>query len=110
MLHKFVAVYVPGTLDGNTPLADSVRIETVRKIARALSEKFGGATCTDGTGYWLSSSGYIVEERVTIVKSFYADDVSNDALDFTRALALDLKNGLLQEAVTIETESGIDFV
>lgn len=109
MFCKHVSIYVPGTSGVNGELSASERQKHIRKIAGAFSDHFGGATATNGTGFWKPESAGLVEESVTIVKSYYADDIT-DALDFARSLACQLRDDLGQEAVTIETQDGILFV
>jgi hypothetical protein len=111
MLHNFVSVYVPGTngLPGtkNTLTADG-QAQYARETARRLAAKFGGATTTQATGYYVADNGELVEETILIVKSFY--DQAADALEFACSVAAWLKSELSQELVSVETETGLQFV
>ena len=108
MLNKFVSLYVPSTNKGKT-ITRRVHNAYVREIAEQFSTHFGGCTCTQGVGYWKSESSGLVAERVTIVKSYYSIE-SDIALSLAQTLANSIKTRLGQEAVSLETESGIDFV
>jgi hypothetical protein len=111
MLNNFVAVYVPSTngVAGKTRLTSKQQAQEVRKVATRLSSQFGGATATRGTGFYVTNAGDLIEESVVIVKSYY-DSPIDSALEFARGLALEVKQALQQEAVTIETEAGIEFI
>lgn len=112
MLNNFVAVYVPGT--NGLPGTDKSELDpTTQKryaceIARRLASKFGGATSSPAVGYYVADNGVLVEESIIIVKSFY-DNIA-DAVNFALDAAAWLKSELHQELVSVETESGLQFV
>jgi hypothetical protein len=109
MLTQYVSVYVPGTKQTNVKLSARDRSIYTDKIARQLSDKFGGSTATRGIGFYVSNNGELIRENVTIVKSFYAGD-SAAAFEFACKLGRQLKTELSQESVTIESNEGIEFV
>lgn len=109
MLHNFVSVYVPGTTGLNGDLSPEQQTQYTQETARRLSAEFGGATASTASGYYVSDSGVLVEERVIIVKSYH-DSPVDSALEFARTIAQWLKDELSQELVSIETESGLEFV
>jgi hypothetical protein len=109
MLTQFVSIYVPGTKQASIKLSARDRSIYTDKIARQLSDRFGGSTATRGIGFYVSNSGELIRENVTIVKSFYAGD-SNEAFEFACNLGRQLKSELSQESVTIESNDGIEFV
>jgi len=112
MLHNFVCLYVPDTLQGNTKAGENVHLEAVRKVASELSAKFGGATVTQALGYWVSDAHGLIEDKISQVKSYYDTGTvsSADAITLAREIAERLKVEFSQEAVTLETEEGIDFI
>lgn len=111
MLKNYIAIYVPGTRVGNSPLDSEVKTLIIRKIAGELSDKFGGASAYPIQGFWLSDVHGLIEESITVIKSYYDDTIpSIEALEFAHHIARGLKTELQQEAVTVETESGIDFI
>ena len=109
MLKQFVSVYVPGTHDISHAIDSKKRALIVDNIARRLSSKFGGATSTSGIGYYVSNTGQLIREKITIVKSYHDHDPAA-ALEYTSVLARELCHELTQESVTIETNDGIDFI
>jgi len=112
MLHNFVSVYVPGTngLPGTekSDLSNSEQSRYAREVALRLSSKFGGATSAPAIGYYVADNGVLVEEPVIIVKAFH-DHVA-DAFEYACTVAAWLKSELCQELVSVETESGLQFV
>ena len=112
MLHNFVSVYVPGTngLPGTdkSELDPETQKQYARETARRLAAKFGGATTAPAVGYYVADNGVLVEESIIIVKSFY--DQAADAVEFACSVAGWLKSELCQELVSVETESGLQFV
>ena len=112
MLKNFVAVYVPGTngLPGTdkSELTHNEQVRYAQETARRLAGKFGGATSAPSVGYYVADNGVLVEENIIIVKSFY--DVAEDAVKFACDVAQWLKNELCQELVSVETESGLQFI
>lgn len=109
MLHNFVSVYVPGTFGLSGALDPKVKAQVTSETARRLSSAFGGATAQNAEGYYVADNGELVVENVTIVKSYH-DKTPAQALEIARSIADWLKVTLEQELVSIETESGLEFV
>lgn len=109
MLHNFVSVYVPGTFGLSGDLDPATKAKVTSETARRLSSAFGGATATNAQGYYVADNGELVVENVTIVKSYHDLDTAG-ALNIARNIAQWLKDTLQQELVSIETESGLEFV
>jgi len=109
MLHNFVSVYVPGTFGLNGVLDPARKADIVKMTAIQLSQAFGGVTATEAQGYYIADNGDLVTESVTIVKAYH-DLNPAQALDIARNIAQWIKSTLLQELVTIETESGLEFI
>lgn len=111
MLRNFVSVYVPSTENVGHPLADDKRAALLANVATKLSQNFGGCTAIDGVGYWVANDGQLIPEKVTIVKSFYGDDFDSEiALQVITFTAREIAREYGQEAVTIETNEGIEFI
>lgn len=108
-MKNFVAIYVTSTNNGGEPIEPRVHLATVSKLAKQFSESFGGCTCIPATGYWLSDSKGLIAESVTIVKSYHSLETSA-ALAIVTPLAESLKLEFNQEAVSVETEQGLEFV
>jgi len=109
MLTNFVSIYVPNTQGTNGIVNSDKRARILDDTARQLSNAFGGATAQDATGYYVSEAGELVTETVTIVKAYHDKD-AQDAQDIARNIAGWIKTTLQQEAVTIETNQGMEFI
>lgn len=109
MLTKFVSVYVPSTRHA-VPISRAEHDRAVRSVESAFSREFGGFTATPGVGGWLSDSKGLITEPVTIVKSYYTEDKAASALKIAQRVAKRLKKQFDQEAVSLETEQGLEFV
>ena len=108
-LHRFVSVYVPSTRHA-VPITPAEHNKAVRDVGTEFSKAFGGYTAIDGIGGWLSPDYGLIQEPVTIVKSFYPETLGDNALRIARKIARKIKRKFQQEAVTVETESGIEFI
>lgn len=103
------AVYVPGTRGTSGDLAEEDRQKYVRETLRRMGGVFGGATAQDAMGSWLAENGELVLEHITVVFSFAAEKTEKYA-DAIRGVAAWLREELDQEAVSMETPDGLDFV
>lgn len=111
MLSNYIAIYVPGTTQETQAITEAQHQKTVEKVGAQLSAKFGGASAYDVRGFWMSDVHGLVIDRITVVKSFYNGDyTSAEVLEFARHIAQGLKDEFNQEAVTIETPEGIEFI
>lgn len=85
--HRFT-VYVP-------------RPELVEGVARTLVERFGGATAIPARGYWVDSTGTLVEDPTTLVYSATHDPVT---VEEAEALARSWAEAWGEEAVAVEVD------
>jgi len=108
-MNQYIAVYIPGTKDINHKLPARERLIISRRIARELSGLYGGCTSVPSTGYYVSNDGQLIEERITIIKSYH-NTPPGEALESARRIARELKIELSQESVTIESNDGIEFI
>ena len=109
MLSRRITFYVPSTQNVGQPLPKKERKALVTRIARVFCETFGGATATDGTGYYTANNGDLIRENVTLVTSYHALETS-EALAIVIPLAQSIKSEYGQESIAIETEQGIEFI
>jgi hypothetical protein len=107
MINQYVSVYVPSTKEVNKPLCSGERIIVTGEIVLKFTNSFGGCTTQDCKGAWKDSNDNIIYEDITIVKSFTDNP---NALAIAREIAIQLKNKLTQESVTIESNDGIEFI
>ena len=102
-----VSIYVPSTENVNKEVDNT---EQVKNVIRELSVLFGGATASNAVGGWVSESGEIVIEHVTIVYSFCTSEQLNRHFEDIYAIAQRIKREMSQEAVTIEINGQVKFV
>lgn len=106
MLTKRLAIYIPSKI-GQEDIPAQEREFWLKNTLTELSRRYGGATAIDGYGCWLSTSGELVMERVTIAYTFADQDADAASVyELARRLATALK----QEAVAIEIDGAMDFV
>lgn len=109
MLTRHIAVYIPSTIH-DQPADERIRRMVYNRVTKRMSSSFGGFTATPATGGWYSEDlGKVIEEDVLIVKSYHDMD-QNAAFDIAAEIAAWIKKAMLQEAVTIEDNRGIEFV
>lgn len=107
-LRSKVSIYVPSTNNVNESVDNS---DMVRYVHERLSQLFGGATCTPAIGGWVSESGELVRERVTIVYAFATDAQMDMYLDKeVLPICEKIKNDMSQEAVSLEVNGELYFV
>jgi len=111
MLTKKFAVYVPSTVNVDKPLDKDQLRKAVDSVLADMSRIFGGATAWEAEGAWLSGeTGQLIKERITIVYAYSAEDAAKKATSSVYEIARRLAAELRQEAVTVETPAGMDFV
>ena len=106
MLKNKVSIYVPSTYkDQSAP--DNVVKFYVADTLKKLSVMFGGATATAAIGSWYSVElNKLITEPVTICYSYC------DSYDYQKLVDIskDLKTVFMQEAVSLEINSTLEFI
>ena len=99
-LDQKVAIYIPGTINGNEHVNND---SLVKAAAKMLSNAFGGATAINTNGYWLSDEYGLIEENTIVVYAFCTAEAIqielNSIVDWVRDHIL---IGLNQESASIE--------
>lgn len=98
-----VVVYIPSTVDVNTPLSEAAAKDAVIRAKRLLGSIFGGYTAIHAEGGWLSGNE-LVDESVTILYSF-AKVLTEDDLEKVKTFCVALKAELKQEAIALEVNN-----
>lgn len=106
-LNAKVAIYIPSTTNVNEP-TDNTAI--VNDVMTAFSKWFGGCTSTPAVGGWVSNSGALVVEKVTIVYAFCTPESFGEHFGEVMQLATEVRDDMKQEAVTLEYNGQIKFV
>lgn len=104
-----VAVYIPSTTDA-TKAAPELAEKMTAKTAAAFSDLFGGATATTARGFWNSADAGLIAEAVTIVYSNTTpEQIEKHAADIKR-IAEAVRDGMTQEAVSVEINGTLYFI
>ena len=106
-LNAKVAIYVPSTTDVNKPCDNK---NVVNKVMTEFSKWFGGCTSTPAVGGWVSNSGALVVENVTIVHAFCTPESFGEHFEEVYTLATEIRDEMKQEAVTLEYNGQVKFV
>lgn len=107
--HK-VAIYVPSTVDIDKAADTSKWVENA---ASGLVNLYGGATVTDGVGYWFSDEKQaMIRESVKIVYAFCDDPAGLDGEKINQVLSFceQMKKALNQEAISLEIDNELYFI
>jgi len=105
MLQHSVTVYVPSRQRDGSPVSD--RDVLLQDTITALLGLCGGATVTDGVGYWQGDEGLAVEP-VSLVTSYCEslEDIAGEVI----ALCEYLASRANQEAVSLALDNSLQFV
>lgn len=94
-----IKIYVPSTVNVNEKIDNS---EWVDKSLKFLSSEFGGATASKALGAWVSNSGSLVKEDVTLVFAYADQGKLEMSIDRIYMYCLNMKKQLSQEAIALE--------
>ena len=102
-----IAIFVPSTVNVDESIDNS---EYVKKTLAKLSSIFGGATAQSAFGGWVSESGNLVTEKVTIV---YANCTSEqlenniaECVEYAKRLCKEMS----QECISVRVNGKLGFV
>lgn len=109
MLNHKIAVYVPSTINGNTPAPQTLIDQWVRASKIKLANLFGGFTAYHGEGGWYSPEHGLIEESVTIVQA-YTDEEGLSKVPQVRELAKEIAQAMSQEVVSVEVNGELHFI
>lgn len=94
-------IYVPSTIAISQHMSKQVHTEFVEQTKRFLAELFGGVTAYTVQGAWLSDSGELIEEDITLVYTFVnnlTDEAEEAVIQYCEKLRIDMQ----QEAIAVE--------
>ena len=103
--HK-VTIYVPATIDANTPIDNTAY---VNDTASLLCSLFGGATSTKAVGFWQSETLGLIRENTSLVFA-YAADLNEIAIDAIITHCENLKSTMNQESIALEIDGNMYFI
>lgn len=102
-----ITVYVPSTVNVNQEIDNSAQVE---RVARLLSEAFGGATASPVSGYWVADDRSLVKEKTVMVFAYCTTEAAEKYIDDVVSLCYELKQEMSQEAIALEYNGGMYFI
>lgn len=106
-LSSSIKIFVPSTINVNE-IADTQK--NVDKTLRFLSSICGGATASNALGTWISSSGELVKEGVTLVIAYTNQSVLEANIEHIIDFCIAMKIELTQEAIAMEINNELYFI
>lgn len=106
-LSSSVRIYVPSTIDVDKDFDNSLWVD---EAMRMLAVHFGGATSSQALGSWVSSSGQLVKEHVTIVFAYAEQSQLNASIESIHDFCVKMKLELKQEAIALEVNNELYLV
>lgn len=106
-LRSQVKIYIPSTVDVDRECENA---EVVDDTLSFLSKLFGGATCSEALGAWMTSSGKLVKEKVTLCFAFCDQADLMREIDRVYEYCLTVKRDMAQEAIALEVNGELYFI
>ena len=107
MLNRTATIIVPTRDRAGAPLPGGM--VHAHMVACQLTRMFGGATITDGYGYWTDASGRVVDERVAYVTAYTDDAGAEKNFGAVGTFAAGLCLSLRQDAVAFILDGTMYF-
>lgn len=108
-LRSRVAVYVPGTM-GPADADAAAAAAWADRVAGELSALFGGATIQPASGAWVSADYGLIREAVNIVYAYCRPEDLEKHAEKIRDICVAVRDGMRQEAVSLEVNSTLHFI
>ena len=102
-----IAIYVPSTIDIDSPVDNSAQVE---KTAVFLSDLFGGCTACDVSGYWITQEKQLVRENPAVVYAYTTEDKAQAAEGKIIEYVMEMKKEMHQECISVEYNNRLYFV
>lgn len=104
-LSHSAVVYVPSTQRNGIPVDN--RGDLLEGIIGSMVDLCGGATVTEGRGYWRGEEGLAIEE-VTLVTGYCQslEEIQGELFSLCQSLAMRAN----QEAVSLALDNSLEFV
>lgn len=106
-LKSKITVYVPATVNVSEEIDNSAYVE---RVARTLSNAFGGATATQAAGYWVADDNSLIAERTTMVFAYCDTAAAEKYINDIVTMCYDLKREMNQEAIALEYNGAMYFI
>ncbi len=102
-----VTIYVPSTVNVNQAADNTAQVE---RVARFMSDAFGGATASPVSGYWVAADSSLVAERTTMVFAYCTSEQAEKYIDDIVRLCVAIRDEMGQEAVALEYNGSMYFI
>lgn len=107
MLNHKLEIYVPSTVNVDTPVDNTKQVE---RVLKHLARQFGGASAQQIRGCWIAENGNPVFENTVICFAYCEADTLEWGKTVLQVLAEDLKTTMQQEAVAVVIDGVMDFI
>ena len=99
-----IKIFVPSTYNVCVPMDSNVWVD---KSLNLLSACFGGATSTKALGAWISNTGDLVKENVTLVFAYAKEQDLEESIETIYDFCMDMKREMKQEAIALEVNGNL---
>ncbi len=106
-LSSKIAIFVPSTIDIDKKADTSMIVDNTLKLLASL---YGGSTCSNSIGTWVSTSGELVKERIKYVYAYCTTEQLDASVDQVIDYCENLKKELGQEAIALEINNELYFI
>lgn len=106
-LSSKVTVIVPATININEEIDNTPYVD---RVAKLMSECFGGATATSTLGYWTSPTAGLIKEKSTTVFAYCSESDLQANIDKVIELCETLKEEMAQDAIALEINGEMYFI
>ncbi len=105
-LSDYAIVYIPSISKSGRPCASAYYTD---KVSKKFAILFGGFTTTQSIGGYVDTEGKLIQENVTLIKSFLPNLDNETQLNLFR-IASNLKVEMEQESIALEVSGQMFFV
>ena len=102
-----IKIYVPSTVDVDKESDNSLYVD---KTLSFLAENCGGSTSSKALGAWISSSGKLIKENVTVVFAYTDQNNLELIIDSVYDWCIKLKTELSQESIALEINNELYLI
>lgn len=106
-LSSSVKIYVPSTINVSEYKESD---EWINKTLDLLSHEFGGATCSDALGAWITNKGELIKESITLIFSYCKQLELEKSINKIYDFCLNMKVKLKQESIALEVNGELYLV
>jgi hypothetical protein len=98
-LESNLKIYVPSTVNVNEMVDTEGWVDEAMML---LAKCFGGATTHRALGCWVTASGQLVKEKISIVEAYTNTFVLEEQIEVVHDFCIKMKRELKQESIALE--------